>query len=278
VGNRRLVYIAIDWTYLSHSYQILSAALISDGRALPLYYRTYLWGCPPGEKDGWQVKMEIEFLKELKLMLPPGVEAVIMADRGFGRASYIHALEEIGFHYILRTQKMVYIESALFCGMLKNMKIYRGQSKDCGFSLYGKEARLKTRLIVFYGRKSSEPWYLLTDMTDEKRRFVKQYAKRMQIEETFKDLKQIKDGFQLHKVALKSPERYDRLLLVAAYAYALLTLAGIYGERVGYARRLQSNSTRTRTLALWRVGMSVIRSLCISMENILNQIPVLYDF
>ncbi len=48
--------------------------------------------------------------------------------------------------------------------------------------------------------------------------------------------------------------RRDRLLLVSAFAVALLTLLGTVGESLGMDRLLKSNTSKTRTQSLFRQG------------------------
>ena len=48
--------------------------------------------------------------------------------------------------------------------------------------------------------------------------------------------------------------RRDRLLLVSAFAMALLTLLGATGESLGMDRMLKSNTSKTRSHSLFRQG------------------------
>ena len=48
--------------------------------------------------------------------------------------------------------------------------------------------------------------------------------------------------------------RRDRLLLISAFATALLTLLGAVGESLGMDRLLKSNTSKTRTHSLFRQG------------------------
>ena len=50
------------------------------------------------------------------------------------------------------------------------------------------------------------------------------------------------------------PTRRDRLLLVSAFAMALLTLLGAVGESLGMDRQRKSNTSKTRTHSLFRQG------------------------
>ena len=53
---------------------------------------------------------------------------------------------------------------------------------------------------------------------------------------------------------LSWPRARDRLLLVSAFATALLTLLGAVGESLGLDRLLKSNTSKTRTHSLFRQG------------------------
>ena len=50
------------------------------------------------------------------------------------------------------------------------------------------------------------------------------------------------------------PMRRDRLLLISAFATALLTLLGMVGESLGMDRLLKSNTSTKRTHSLFRQG------------------------
>ena len=52
--------------------------------------------------------------------------------------------------------------------------------------------------------------------------------------------------------AIGEPMRRDRLLLVSAFAMALLTLLGIVGESLGVDRQLTSNTSNVRHHSMFR--------------------------
>src|SRR4051794_11602650 len=58
----------------------------------------------------------------------------------------------------------------------------------------------------------------------------------------------------LSSTRIGKPMRRDRLLLVSAFATALLTLLGAVGESLGMDRFLKSNTSKTRTHSLFRQG------------------------
>ncbi|MBN3518364.1 transposase, partial [Vibrio neptunius] len=63
-----------------------------------------------------------------------------------------------------------------------------------------------------YSASAKEPWVLATNLPVETRtptQLVRLYSKRMQIEETFRDLKSPAYGLGLRHSRTSSPERFD---------------------------------------------------------------------
>ena len=58
----------------------------------------------------------------------------------------------------------------------------------------------------------------------------------------------------LSATRIGEPMQRDRLLLVSAFATALLTLLGVVGEGLGLDRLLKSNTSSKRTHSLFRQG------------------------
>jgi hypothetical protein len=61
-------------------------------------------------------------------------------------------------------------------------------------------------------------------------------------------------GMGMAELRIAEPERRDRLLLISAFAMALLTMLGAAGESLGMDRMLKSNTSKTRTHSLFRQG------------------------
>jgi hypothetical protein len=55
-------------------------------------------------------------------------------------------------------------------------------------------------------------------------------------------------------IRIGEPQRRDRLLLISAFATALLTLLGAVGESLGMDRLLKSNTSTKRTYSVFRQG------------------------
>jgi hypothetical protein len=72
------------------------------------------------------------------------------------------------------------------------------------------------------------------------------------------------------------PMRRDRLLLISAFATALLTLLGAVGESLGMDCLLKSNTSKTRTHSLFRQSCM----LCELIPNMLEHrlLPLMEKF
>ena len=78
-------------------------------------------------------------------------------------------------------------------------------------------------------------------------------GQRFTTEECFRDQKNdLYEGFQLVGVKLGTPERWDRLLWVFAWAYYELNVGGWARERAKKDRDRKAHTVDRRTHALWR--------------------------
>ena len=68
-------------------------------------------------------------------------------------------------------------------------------------------------------------------------------------------MKDIRFGLGLRQSRVKSPEKRDRILLLGAIAHALLTLLGEAGEQLGMDRSLKVNTSKKRTMSLYKQGL-----------------------
>lgn len=121
LGFPRSLGLAIDWTFFDTTlpsgrrmrYQVLRIAVPRKGRALPLLQLAYDRDNLSPNKS--QNRIEQDALLALVGALPMGVRPVVLADRGFHRASFIaccwlarHHL----LHYVVRIRKGACITEA----------------------------------------------------------------------------------------------------------------------------------------------------------------------
>ncbi|HQT88346.1 MAG TPA: hypothetical protein PK677_07290 [Acidiphilium sp.] len=100
-----------------------------------------------------------------------------------------------------------------------------------------------------------DPWSLASsDAVASAGTLIKQYSRRWTIEPSFRDVKDLRFGMGMAEIRIAEPERRDRLLLISAFAMALLTMLGTAGESLGMDRQLKSNTSKTRSHSLFRQG------------------------
>jgi len=109
-------------------------------------------------------------------------------------------------------------------------------------------------VVIVKDKEMKAGWFLVSNADIKTREIINTYSKRWKIEPYFRDLKDEHFGLGLYKTHVKSAQRRDRLLLVVALSYLLLTLLGQAGEQIGFDRKLKVNTVKTRTHSLFRQG------------------------
>jgi hypothetical protein len=255
LADRTEARIALDWTHFdADGHATLAAYLItSHGRATPLVWRTF----PLAElSDGGRTDSEDLLLLRLREVVPAAVKVTLIADRGFGDARLYEMLEQWGWAFVIRFRRGIHVTNA--AGETKPVEQWlspKGHAKALRGASVTTDERRVGAVVTIHANGMSEPWFLATSLADKPARdVVDVYARRFTIEETFRDQKDPRFGLGMSHTRVKSPERRDRLFLLAALAQALLTLLGAAGERCGFDRTLKTNTSKTRTLSLFKQG------------------------
>ena len=195
-------------------------------------------------------------LRRLSELAPLGWHVTILADRGFGDQKLFAFLGEPGFDYVIRFRGNIGVTNA--AGQSKPATEWVGKA---GRACKLRDARITAKgqqvgaVVCVQAKGMKEPWCLATSQKEATAAtLVNHYAKRWTIEPQFRDTKDLQFGMGLSSTRIGEPMRRDRLLLVSAFATALLTLLGAVGESLGMDRLLKSNTSKTRTHSLFRQG------------------------
>src|SRR5271170_4631855 len=107
VGERREIVVAMDWTdFDADNQSTLALHLVTrHGRATPLLWLTV----DKDELKNQRNDFEDLCLSRLKALLPEGVTATILADRGFGDVKLFKFLDSLGFHYVIRFRGNIHV-------------------------------------------------------------------------------------------------------------------------------------------------------------------------
>jgi hypothetical protein len=258
----------VDWTGGESGFYVLSAKIAFTGRALSILSRTY----PERKKANPDV--EREFLNELKTIIPPHCRPVLVTDAGF-LFKWIDSVRELGWDYVgrVRLKKIVLSVGGRCMRLDEAYKLAKRKPRNLGTVSVGKNnprahrvvlsARPKTKGRYRLGRKGQplrggvalvsrdaarEPLLLITSLADAARVVVVIYQMRMQIEETFRDLKSYRYGWSTRHIRTTDPQRVDVLLLVGALAAVAMHLLGLTIRGGVLARGLQANTERRRNV------------------------------
>ena len=254
IGARPEILVAMDWTDFDHDDQsTLVLSLVGDhGRAAPLIWLT-VW---KEEIATRRNDYEDACLHRLAQTMPAGCTVTILADRGFGDQKLFAFLSEIGFGYVIRFRGNIRVTDA--GGISRPAAEWVGKG---GRARKLRAARVPAQgqqvgaVVCVHAKAMKQPWCLAASDPDAPAAMlINHYARRWTIEPQFRDTKDLRFGMGLSATRVGEPMRRDRLLLVSAFAVALLTLLGAVGESLGMDRQLRSNTSKIRTHSLFRQG------------------------
>jgi hypothetical protein len=271
VGEMRRPLIIVDWSDMApdRAWQLLRASLALDGRSVTLYEEVH----PLANATSRQV--HAAFLAALATMLPAGCVPVVLTDAGF-RSTWFSLVERMGWMWIgrIRNRDMIRpLDGDTWEGCKLLYPKATGSAKSLGWYDYVREHPVRCRLVLVkhvgtgrhhtrldgspsrsaHSRKKAkaqlEPWLLATcpalaALNPES--IVALYAKRMQIEEAFRDLKNERLGLGLSASRSTNPDRLRVLLLIGALATFVLRCIGEVASEKRLNRQCQSNTRQSR--------------------------------
>lgn len=244
--------VIVDWVDLRRDgcWCALRAAVPAGGRTVTVYERIY-----PIKRINSPIA-EREFLSLLAQVIPDGVRPIVVTDAGF-RSGWLRAVASHGWDYIGRVRNNVKVCSSdtswhacatLHAGAgrraedLGAYRIVQGEPVSCRLIRVRRQRKQRDQLTqagqpqqgtpARKARKAArEPWLLATSLSPERSRaaqVVSIYGKRMQIEESFRDLKSHRFGMGFEDSQTRDERRLSVLLLLnmlAGFAAWLLGLA-----------------------------------------------------
>ncbi len=284
LGFPRLLGLAIDWTFFDTvlpsgermRYQVLRIAVPRKGRALPLLQLAYDRDDLGPNKS--QNQIEQDALSAVVGALPMGVRPVILADRGFHRASFIAWLERRGLDYVVRIKKGSCMtekdgrrwklgEEGLKVGEMRFVEgvrygLYHDRPRDLSINVALCWRVSKSRARNPRRERPEEPWYLATSLGSAKSA-ASWYWQRGWIEQSFRDAK---SRFGLAGVRVGCPERLSRLLMALTIALSWLTLMGLPEGGVLLPEGFRAS------VSAW--GRASVVSLALSLLEKLGNLPL----
>jgi hypothetical protein len=244
--------ILIDWSELraDNRWHLLRAGIAVGGRTLTVLEAIY-----PQSMKG-SPRAERQFLKQLQALIPPHVTPIIVTDAGF-RAPWFRGVAKLGWHYVGRLRhrtrvrldgntdwfdnRELYAQAAARPRRFRAVSIVQSEPWRCDLVLYRRPSqgryrltrqgmRSRSRRSVKAESRERDPWLLVTspslhDLTALQ--IVRIYAKRMQIEQSFRDLKCERFGCAFKYSLTRHAHRLSLLLLIHALATFLAWLSAL---------------------------------------------------
>jgi hypothetical protein len=189
-------------------------------------------------------------------ILPPEIDVIVLADRGFGDQIRYQHLELLGWDYVIRFRANILVTTAKGETKIGREWLYpTGRARMLRGARVTRDQTSVPAVVCVHAKRMKDPWMLATSLSKRTAaQVVKLYGRRFSIEETFRDNKDLRFGMGLSATRIRDTDRRDRILFLMAIAHALLTLLGAAGERCGLDRRLKANTVKRRTHSLYRQG------------------------
>jgi hypothetical protein len=262
IGTRKEIIVALDWTDYDRDKQATLALnlITGHGRATPLLWKTYKKDTLKDNRNDYEDKM----LYQLSVLLNnKDIKVTVLADRGFSdTALFSYIKDDLGFDYIIRIKSNILMEVKGITKKTKDWVLPSGRANKYTDVKLTQEKKIVPAVITVHNKEMKEAWILATSLPNNlAKSIVKLYNKRFTIEETFRDIKNIRFGMGLSELKISKPERRDRMLMAAAIAISLLTILGAAGEALGFDRLLKANTVKYRTHSLLNQGIFYFRAM-----------------
>jgi hypothetical protein len=262
-GKKLLV--SLDWVDVRSFHCLVLAARIR-GRAIPLLWSVHWDSLLHRSRNN----LEYGLLKALRAMVPATAQVVVLADRGFGRAEMARECQALGFSYIIRIVPNVFVRHREFTGNLQDWPVRVGQRRMLRNVAYRKNEPVVQHVAAIWEPEEEEPWFLMTNLPRLGAwKISKYFARRMSIEEYFRDAKSLRNGLALRLTLVRSPERFARLLLVVALAYLLLVMIGLHGSK-RFRSGMWCSNNRAGECSLFTIGRNLLDHPLPSFRSLAN--------
>jgi hypothetical protein len=230
--SKQAIYLVIDrsqWRAIN----LLMVSIAYNNRAIPVYFSLL-------PKKGNSNLIQQKQVLEPALSILQDYKIIVLGDREFCGVSLAKWLSQEQKVYLsLRLKKNEYVElEEQIWFQLRELGLEPGMScyyqgikvtKTKGFSGFNLAAKYKRN---YRGKSSKEPWYILTNL-DSLTTATVAYAKRMGIEEMFRDLKL--GGYNLEVTQVTS-HRLISIILLVTLAYSISTFSGQCIRQKGVAK------------------------------------------
>jgi hypothetical protein len=251
-------------------------------------------------------KAEKHFLRRLASVLPDGVNPILVTDAGF-RGPWFRAVEAMGWQWLGRLRNTTYLRTVAVANKpapWESCKAMYQRAKqtprDLGLMEVARSKPLSAHVVLHakppggrkhrtrqgqpardsysrsHAKREREPWLLMASpsLKLNARQLVTLYARRMQIELSFRDLKSHRYGQAFEDSLTRKGPRIAVLLLLSALAAFATWLVGMACEASGIDQWLMPFRAKRRLYSVMRLGREALvrRWLQITLSHLVEQI------
>lgn len=295
LGDNKRPTVIVDWSQIPNTrYYVLRAAFVVQGRALTLYEEVY----PEAQLGNAQVQSN--FLFNFSNLLPAEIRPIVLTDAGFYNEWFL-AVSNLNWDYVgrLRGNHTYTIDGKNWLKCLKSFSSATNKASCLGQVKLCKKNTIETNLYLIkdlpkinkyknrnnkdtYKKSAHDPWLLASSLSKKttitESEVVNLYRKRMQIEESFRDLKSSRYGLSFEHGYSTKAERIETLLLIAMLACLIAYITGVAAENEKLHYQFQVNKLKRRVLSYFFLGCRIIgKKIKIredSLRNALNWIQL----
>jgi hypothetical protein len=247
----RTVLLVLDETPRANDLRAMCVRVAHAGRALPLAGEVYRPHAPPRRMP----LLVRGLLRQVRGCLPRPCRVVLLADRGLAWPVLVDFCAESGWHYVLRLLGQTVVRFPDGTARPARELAPRAGRRWAGEAEAFRKAGWRgAGVVVTWVAGAKEPWVLLTDDRGSLRH-ARAYAKRMWVEESFRDDKGGAFGWGDSRV--DRPAHAARLLVLLALAVVLAVSLG--GEATKAGRRRSLDPHRRRRLSIVQIGLQWLR-------------------
>jgi hypothetical protein len=225
-NRKKPLLVALDWTDVGRFHTLMAAAVMR-GRAVPLAWASYTDGQLTRSRNSFEESL----LRLLVTMLPGGVRVILLADRGFGRTELANTCSELCLRFLIRIRPDVRVAHPSYTGRLDEYPIKKGMWRVLADAEYRSDGAATLNVVIRWKRglsaRRDEPWFLMTNLSGNAVQLTDLYARRVAVEELFRDSKGTRYGLGLRQTQVRTTARLDRLILILALAILLLVGLGL---------------------------------------------------
>jgi len=283
-GEHRPVII-VDWSEVAwnQKFHLLRAAIQVGGRAMTVYEEVHPMS------DHTSRRVHRHFLKKLATIVGDSCKPILVTDAGF-RAPWFRAVEELGWDWVGRIRNTTLVceadgSSWVHCKSLYSKAnrrptglgafvvtksnpvhcfLYLVQSKKRGrVKKTTRGTRSKANQSLKVAAREREPWLIASSLPNSgatAKKVVRIYRQRMQIEESFRDMKNTRSGFSLRDSRTNTAKRLTILMLINTLAQFVVWLIGRAGQSRQLHQELQANTVRNKSvLSTFFIGCQLVQ-------------------